>query len=156
MVLNFFSRCIYLNMYWNVQLSYLNWFLKKYRFSKFWEIRRRCVLSILPEQYAATADNVISRKDIYFSRNRCNNAKNLSGLKLERNCKRHRQVIIWKKKNSVKGGVEGLRKFWINESPLKMMKNAFYFTLKALFVLKIFKFLSWLFGHVEKTARLER
>ena len=37
-----------------------------------------------------------------------------------------------------------------------MMKNAFYFTLKALFVLKIFKFLSWLFGHVEKTAQLER
>ena len=31
-----------------------------------------------------------------------------------------------------------------------MMKNAFYFTLKALFVLKIFKFLSWLFGHVGK------
>ena len=37
-----------------------------------------------------------------------------------------------------------------------MMKNAFYFTVKALFVLKIFKFLSWLFGHVEKAARLER
>ena len=36
------------------------------------------------------------------------------------------------------------------ESPLKLIKNAFYFTLKALFVLKIFKFLSWLFGHVEK------
>ena len=30
------------------------------------------------------------------------------------------------------------------------MKNAFYFTSKALFVLKIFKFLSWLFGHVVK------
>ena len=29
-----------------------------------------------------------------------------------------------------------------NESPLKMMKNAFYFILKALFVLKIFRFLS--------------
>ena len=28
------------------------------------------------------------------------------------------------------------------ESPLKMMKNTFYFILKALFVLKIFKFLS--------------
>ena len=28
------------------------------------------------------------------------------------------------------------------ESPLKMVKNAFYFILKALFVLKIFKFLS--------------
>ena len=37
-----------------------------------------------------------------------------------------------------------------------MMKNAFYFTLKALFILKVFKFLSRLFGHVEKTAGLER
>ena len=34
-------------------------------------------------------------------------------------------------------------------SPLKMMKTAFYFTLKALLVLKIFKFLSWIFGHVK-------
>ena len=38
----------------------------------------------------------------------------------------------------------------------KMMKNAFYFILKAAFVLKIFKFLSCVFGHVEKTAWLER
>ena len=30
------------------------------------------------------------------------------------------------------------------------MKNAFYFTSKALSVLKIFKFLSWLFGHEVK------
>ena len=37
-----------------------------------------------------------------------------------------------------------------------MMKNAFYFSLKALFILKIFIFLSLLFGHAEKTARLER
>ena len=43
-----------------------------------------------------------------------------------------------------------------NDSPSKMMKNVFYFILKALFVLKIFKFLYWLFGHVEKTAWLER
>ena len=33
-----------------------------------------------------------------------------------------------------------------------MMKNAFYFILKALFILKIFKFLSRLFGHVGKTV----
>ena len=38
------------------------------------------------------------------------------------------------------------------ESSLKVMKNAFYFILKALFILKIFKFLSRLFGHVGKTA----
>ena len=38
------------------------------------------------------------------------------------------------------------------ESPLKMMKNAFYLILKAIFVLKLFKFLSQLFGHVGKMA----
>ena len=32
--------------------------------------------------------------------------------------------------------------FASNESPLKMMKNVFYFILKAQFVLKIFNFLS--------------
>ena len=42
------------------------------------------------------------------------------------------------------------------ESPLKIMKNAFHLILKALFVLKIFKFLSWLFGHVRKRVWLER
>ena len=31
-----------------------------------------------------------------------------------------------------------------------MMKNAFYFMSKALFVLKVFRFLSRLFGHVKK------
>ena len=35
------------------------------------------------------------------------------------------------------------------------MKNDFYFILKAVFVLKIFKFLSWLFRYVEKVAWLE-
>ena len=44
-----------------------------------------------------------------------------------------------------------------NERTLKVMKNAFYFILiKDLFVLKILKFLSWLFGHVEKSTRLKR
>ena len=38
------------------------------------------------------------------------------------------------------------------ESTLKMMKNAFYFILKARFVLKIFQFSSRLFGHVGKMA----
>ena len=47
------------------------------------------------------------------------------------------------------------KKFFIcfSESPLKMIKK---FILKALFVLKTFQFLSSLFGHVEKAARLER
>ena len=39
-----------------------------------------------------------------------------------------------------KGALSGLSRFL--ESPLKMMKNAFYFTLNALFVLKVFKILS--------------
>ena len=37
-----------------------------------------------------------------------------------------------------------------NISLLKMMKNAFHFTSEVFFVLKIFKFLSWLFSHVRK------
>ena len=55
-----------------------------------------------------------------------------------------------------KGTLQGLRQFLISESPLIVMKNAFYFTVKVPFVLKIFKFLSWHFGHVEKPAWLER
>ena len=42
--------------------------------------------------------------------------------------------------------------YLIIESPLKVMKNVFYFILKALFVLKIFKFLPRILGHVGKTA----
>ena len=44
-------------------------------------------------------------------------------------------------------------KFDTISSNWKLFKNDrkfFYFPLKALFVLKIFIFLSWLFGHVEK------
>ena len=48
------------------------------------------------------------------------------------------------------GARSGLRQFLATGISLKMMKNAFYFTSKAPFVLKIFKFLSWLFGHVAK------
>ena len=36
-----------------------------------------------------------------------------------------------------------LRQFVATESPLKMMKNAFDFTLRALFFLKIFTFVSY-------------
>ena len=43
-----------------------------------------------------------------------------------------------------------------NDSPSKMMKNAFYFILKALFALKMFTFLSWLFGHVEKNGLIRK
>ena len=41
-----------------------------------------------------------------------------------------------------KGTLSGLRQILAIESPLKMMKIAFNFALKARFVLKIFKFLS--------------
>ena len=45
---------------------------------------------------------------------------------------------------------------YFNEDSLNIMKNVFYFILKALFVFKIFKFLSWPFGHAEKAVWLER
>ena len=53
---------------------------------------------------------------------------------------------------NLKSGSHLQKNFFIcfNDSPSKMMKNAFCLILKALFVLKIFKFLSRLFGHVER------
>ena len=50
----------------------------------------------------------------------------------------------------IKGALSGLKQSLSTKSPLKMMENAFHFTLTTLFVLKMFKFLSWLFRHVEK------
>ena len=65
--------------------------------------------------------------------------------------KRFRRSIIFLRRISFKTKIELFKVFYIcfNESLLKMMKNAFYLILKALFFLKIFKVLSWLFGHVE-------
>ena len=51
--------------------------------------------------------------------------------------------------NMFQGAISGPIQFLATGSSLKIMKNAFYFTIKSLFVLKIFKFLSLLFA-VEK------
>ena len=75
------------------------------------------------------------------------NCLELSGKSLvclKTNGERDKIVII------IKGTLSGLRQFLATESPLKLMKNAFYFTLKALFVLKVSKFLSRLLGPIEK------
>ena len=63
-------------------------------------------------------------------------------------------ILIRTFQNWLKVGLSPSKKNCVIASlkPLKIMKNAFYFILKALFVLKIFKFSSWLFGHVGKTA----
>ena len=53
----------------------------------------------------------------------------------------------------IKNALWSLRQFLATQSPAIMMKNAFYFTLKAFFVHKIFKFLS--FWSCIKTAWLE-
>ena len=55
-------------------------------------------------------------------------------------------LLLREKANSycagnIKGALSCLRKFLATEIPLKTTKNAFYFTLKVLFVLNIFKFL---------------
>ena len=41
-----------------------------------------------------------------------------------------------------KGALSGLRQPLATENPLNVVKNYFYFTVKALFVLKIYKCLS--------------
>ena len=50
----------------------------------------------------------------------------------------------------IEGALSCLRQILGTESPLKMMKNAFYFTSKALFVFKLFKFFVLTFCYVAK------
>ena len=52
--------------------------------------------------------------------------------------------IVFRNSDSLvfKSALSGLRHFLATENPLKVMKNVFYFTSKAFFILKIFKFLS--------------
>ena len=57
------------------------------------------------------------------------------------------QFMTWQILAKLKGALSGLRRFLPNGSCLEVMKNGFYFTLKALFLFKIFKFLPWIFGH---------
>ena len=66
-------------------------------------------------------------------------------------CPKQHLNNIWSSiPKNVSSALSGMRRFSAAENPSKMMKNTFYFTSKALFVLKIFKFLSWLFGYVSK------
>ena len=48
-----------------------------------------------------------------------------------------------------KGLLSGLRQFLTIENCFKVMKNAFYFMSKTLFVLEIFTFLFWIVGYVK-------
>ena len=57
---------------------------------------------------------------------------------------------FWSKRCSIKFYLLKQLKLLATESLLKMMRNIFYFTLKALFVLKVFKFLSWHFWLCKK------
>ena len=66
---------------------------------------------------------------------------NLSALVLVNNC-------ISNNRSLVKGTFSGLKNFLGTDSPLKAIKST---TLKTFFVLKLFKFLSWPFGHVENS-----
>ena len=54
----------------------------------------------------------------------------------------------------LKGALPCLSQFLATKSPFKMMENAFYFTLKALFIRKMFKFLPRPFWSCSKTMCL--
>ena len=96
-----------------------------------------------------TIDDV--SKDIQTSETKCN--------QFLRNDKQETIPQAIHKNGKIKVGISSSKKICVIcliESPLKMMKNAFYFILKALFILKIFKFLSRLFSHVRKTPDISQ
>ena len=81
--------------------------------------------------------NLIEYKNKFFSRNYAENEA--GGLVPDL------FFFLKKKKRSLKSDSHFSKKFFyicFNDSPSKMIENAFYFIIKALFVLKIFKFLS--------------
>ena len=51
------------------------------------------------------------------------------------------KILRCEHRNIIKGALYSLRQFLATESPFKMTKNTFHFTLKALFTLEKFKFL---------------
>ena len=87
----------------------------------------------------------VSSTNQFFSRNHFCYSLKMQCLELpSRNTRVNFQLSItfcyWAKKfcfdySEIKGAPSGLRQFLANENPLKMVKNTFYFTLKALFVL---------------------
>ena len=72
---------------------------------------------------------------------------------------RKNQLLRKRKKTNnnlrFKVALSGLRQFLATKSLLQMIKNAFYFTSKALFILKIFKSLSCFFGKVVKQLNMK-
>ena len=70
----------------------------------------------------------------YFKLSYIGNLSHHIKNKLSKLCKE-----FCKEKVNIKGALSGMRQFFATESHLKMMKNIFYFSSKALFFLKIFK-----------------
>ena len=65
--------------------------------------------------------------------------------------------VLWKRCSQSRTLTFQKKSFYLLPwKPFKNDEKCFFFVLKAHFVLKIFKFLSWHFGHVEKTAWLKR
>ena len=60
-------------------------------------------------------------------------------------------LVYLKNKNTYTSDphLSGKKSFLIHKKPLQNDKNAFYFILKSLFLLKTFEFLSWFFGQEE-------
>ena len=65
------------------------------------------------------------------------NGETIHGVAYQQGFKREFDI-----QNYLQSEVSSLRQFLLTESSSKLVKNAFYFTLKAVLDLKIFKFLS--------------
>ena len=65
-------------------------------------------------------------------------------------------IFVYKLSFVIKGALSGLRQFLATENALKMMKNAFYFTSKAIFILKTFNFCLDFLGMLESDLILIR
>ena len=85
------------------------------------------------------------QKIYIYQEDQCSNSRKMANLTPKGKCS--------KASIKLKAGLSPSQKIvfiYVNERPLKVMKNAFYFMLKAHSVLEIFTFLSCIFDYVKK------
>ena len=162
-VLENFSKLIRKNLWWSLFLTKLQVWCKKRPQQIFFRkitpiLWKKITCKHLFQKYLLDQSGLdklrICVRDVLKIINFANRS---TWLFFNKNVQEHIFAVTWVHEATLKLGSHLQKKLcYLIESPLKMMKNVFYFILKALFILKIFRFLSQLFGHVGKTAWLER
>ena len=122
-----FARCFELDAIDFIAFVFL-------RSDKFFIITITICIIIVDRCYVIYKNSLYKSISVHSHKKRCLSVCNDYGAYY----RRHASAEVLSFLKEFKGPLLGLRQFLKIESPLKMMKNAFYYMSKALFVLEIF------------------